>query len=47
MAKTKEQKHREVFDQAYREFDASYSASEEERRQALEDRRFYSIAGAM
>lgn len=46
MAKTKAQRLDEVFQQAQKEFDKSVSASGDQREQSLEDRRFYSVAGA-
>lgn len=44
--KSKTQELSEIHAEALDEFDAVYSASRDERMQALEDRRFYSIAGA-
>ncbi len=44
--KTKEQKLQEIHETAKAEFDASISASQDEREQALQDRRFYSVPGA-
>lgn len=46
MAKTKAQRHQEVHSAAMSEFDNVQSAVRDERRQNLQDRRFYSIAGA-
>lgn len=46
MRKTKAQKLAEIHLEAVQEFDSIYSAVREEREQCLEDRRFYSIAGA-
>lgn len=47
MAKmTKEQRLQAVHDEAMREFDRVQTALRDERRQCLQDRRFYSIAGA-
>ncbi len=46
MAKTKKERLTEVHDQAIREFDRVQSSLHEEREESLEDRRFYSIAGA-
>jgi hypothetical protein len=43
---TKEQRMTDVHAQALREFDESQSAIRDERLQCLQDRRFYSIAGA-
>lgn len=44
--RTKADKLRDIHDQAMSEFNLSADAGQEEREQALEDRRFYSIAGA-
>ena len=46
MAKTKSDRLREVHDKAIAEFNKIQSAQRDERQQCLEDRRFYSIAGA-
>lgn len=46
MAQTKAQKWADVFQQAQVSFEKSVSASEDQREQSLEDRRFYSVAGA-
>lgn len=46
MAKTKEQRLAEVHQEAMVEFDNIQSALRDERMQCLQDRRFYSIAGA-
>lgn len=46
MAKTKEQRLAEVHQEAMVEFDSIQSALRDERMQCLQDRRFYSIAGA-
>lgn len=46
MAKTKQDKWNEVFSTAKAELGAIVSSCKEEREQCLEDRRFYSIAGA-
>ena len=46
MAKTKEQRWAEVHQEAVAEFDNIQSALRDERLQCLQDRRFYSIAGA-
>lgn len=46
MAITKEQRLRDVHSAAMAEFDSIQSALRDERMQCLEDRRFYSIAGA-
>lgn len=47
MAKSKSARWAEVFQQAHKELSESVDAVEGEREQCLEDRRFYSIAGAM
>ena len=44
--KTKEERHRDIHQHAMAEFDNIQSALRDERLQCLEDRRFYSIAGA-
>lgn len=46
MAKSKAQKLAEVFERALIDFDKSVSASQDQREQSLEDRRFYSVSGA-
>lgn len=46
MAKTKEQRLAEIHAEALKEFDEIQSVLSDERLQCLEDRRFYSIAGA-
>jgi hypothetical protein len=46
MALTKEQRHADLHAQAMQEFDAIQTAQRNERLQSLQDRRFYSIAGA-
>lgn len=46
MAQTKEQRHADVFEKASRELGNIVDVVREERQAALEDRRFYSIAGA-
>ena len=46
MAKTKSERLREVHNKAMAEFNKIQSAQRDERQQCLEDRRFYSIAGA-
>lgn len=46
MASTKEQKLAEIHQLALKRFDAVHAACRDERRQCLEDRRFYSVAGA-
>jgi hypothetical protein len=46
MAKTKAQKHAEIHNDAVKEFDDIHNTTKDERAQCLEDRRFYSIAGA-
>lgn len=46
MAKTKAERLKAVHDQALREFDDIQAATRDERQQSVEDRRFYSIAGA-
>jgi hypothetical protein len=46
MAKTKEEKLSEVHESALKEFDQIHGAVQDERAQCIEDRRFYSIAGA-
>jgi hypothetical protein len=46
MARTKEQRERDVHSAAMIQFDNIQSALRDERRQCLQDRRFYSIAGA-
>ena len=46
MPKTKEQRLSEIHAEAIREFDDIQSAVKDERLQCLQDRRFYSIAGA-
>lgn len=44
---TMDQRHATIFQEAVREFDKIQSALRDERLQCLQDRRFYSIAGAM
>jgi hypothetical protein len=46
MAQTKDERHAAVHARAMERFDSIQSAMRDERRQCLEDRRFYSIAGA-
>ncbi len=46
MAKSKEERLREVHERALHQFDKIQSAARDERLQCLQDRRFYSIAGA-
>ena len=46
MARTKAERLASVHDQALQAFNRAHDACSEERRQAVEDRRFYSIAGA-
>lgn len=46
MARTKEQRERDIHSKAMVEFDNIQSALRDERKQCLQDRRFYSIAGA-
>ncbi|MNO62147.1 hypothetical protein D3C76_528190 [compost metagenome] len=46
MAQTKDERLKGIYDQAMREFDCIQSAVRDERMQCLQDRRFYSIAGA-
>ena len=46
MARTKEERLRDVHERALREFNRVQSALKDERKQCLQDRRFYSIAGA-
>lgn len=46
MAKTKSQRLKEIHNKAIAEFNKIQAAQRDERKQCLEDRRFYSIAGA-
>jgi hypothetical protein len=46
MARTKEERHQAIHSEAMAEFDNIQSALRDERLQCLQDRRFYSIAGA-
>lgn len=46
MARTKEQRERDIHSDAMIQFDNIQSAVRDERKQCLQDRRFYSIAGA-
>lgn len=46
MPKTKEEKWKEIHQEALKRFDKIFSTVQDEREQCLEDRRFYSIAGA-
>lgn len=46
MARTKAEKEKAIFDEAVSEFDSIVSAQRDEREQCMQDRRFYSIAGA-
>lgn len=46
MSQTKEQRHQKIHQKALVEFDNIQCALHDERKQCLEDRRFYSIAGA-
>lgn len=46
MAQTKAERHQAVHDEALQEFDKIQTALRDERLQCLQDRRFYSIAGA-
>src|SRR6185503_7134035 len=46
MARTKEERERDIHSAAMIQFDNIQSAVRDERKQCLQDRRFYSIAGA-
>ena len=46
MAETKDARLARIHDEALRRFNAIQFALQDERRQCLDDRRFYSIAGA-